>query len=92
MPHPTSRYLLHEARANLGELVNRVFYNGEEIIIEKNNRPVAKLTSVKKEETLSLEEQRKRAMRWAGSWSKEDAAIVRKYAHQLRRSAKLIRP
>ena len=91
MPHPTTRYLLHEARANLGELVSRVFYTGEEIIIEKNDRPMAKLAPVEKSDIMTLVERRKRALkRWAGAWSKQDAEIVRKYARKLRRTAKFM--
>ncbi|MDP3724643.1 MAG: type II toxin-antitoxin system prevent-host-death family antitoxin [bacterium] len=91
MPHPTTRYLLHEARANLGELVSRVFYTGEEIIIEKNNRPMAKISPVKKEETLSPEERRERFLRLAGAWKGPRGEQIRRDAMRMRRTSKLLR-
>ena len=36
-----------KARRNLGELINRAYYGGEETVIEKKGKPVAKIISIK---------------------------------------------
>lgn len=36
-----------KARRNLGEFINRAYYKGEETIIEKKGKPVAKITWIK---------------------------------------------
>ncbi len=41
-----NRYGIAEARAHLGELVDRVYYTGEKIILEKSGKPVAALVTI----------------------------------------------
>lgn len=38
----------YEARTNFGELLNQVYYQGEEILITKSGKPVAQLSRPKK--------------------------------------------
>lgn len=35
-----------EVRKNLGEILNRILYRGEEILVERKGRPVAKMVPV----------------------------------------------
>lgn len=37
-----------EVRKNLGEILNRILYRGEEILVERKGKPVAKIVPVKK--------------------------------------------
>ncbi len=36
-----------KARRNLGEFINRAYYKGEETVIEKKGKPVAKITWIR---------------------------------------------
>lgn len=57
-----------KARRNLGELLNRAYYKGEEIIIEKKGKVVAKLTRF---ETASPSE-KDQFVAAAGAWKNMD--------------------
>lgn len=39
-----------EARERWSELMNRAHYRGEEIVITKNGKPIAKIVGIQKEE------------------------------------------
>lgn len=41
-----NRYGIAEARAHLGELVDRVYYTGEKIILEKSGKPYAAIVNL----------------------------------------------
>lgn len=43
----TQRVSAHQLRNNLGEMLNRVYYSGYEIVVEKMGKPVAKITPIK---------------------------------------------
>jgi prevent-host-death family protein len=55
-----------EVRKNLGEVLNRILYRGEEIIVERKGKPVAKIVPVK--QTIAK----------ARKVNIEDAATIRK--------------
>lgn len=37
-----------EVRKNLGEILNRILYRGEEILVERKGKPVAKIVPINK--------------------------------------------
>jgi antitoxin Phd len=49
---------VHEIRANLAEVINRVAYGGERIVLKRRSKPVAAVVSMEDLELLnSLEDQ-----------------------------------
>lgn len=48
-----NRYGIAEARAHLGELVDRVYYTGEKIILEKSGKPYAAIVNIVGESELA---------------------------------------
>jgi len=42
----TKTVTAYEARTNLGELLNEVYYKGVEIIIKKSGKPVARISRI----------------------------------------------
>ena len=49
---------VHEIRANLAEVINRVAYGGERIVLERRNKPVLALVSMEDLELLNALEDR----------------------------------
>ncbi len=49
---------VHEIRANLAEVINRVAYGGERIILERRSKPVLALVSMEDLELLNALEDR----------------------------------
>ena len=85
----TKTVTAYEARINLGELLNEVYYKGDEIIIKKSGKPVAKISPI---ETLRKKMKTKKdLLRWAGIWANEDGEMIERYARSLRKEAKFIR-
>lgn len=78
----------YEARTNLGEILNLVYYRGDTIIIEKMGKPMAKLTKV----DISTKKTIRDKKRWVGIWDNKDGGLIEKYALDLRRSGKILSP
>lgn len=82
----------YEARTRFGDLVNRVYYGGTPIVIERYGTPLVKITRIepskrrkvdatkatKKKTNLSKKEALDRIMKFAGILSDEDAKIFTK--------------
>ena len=49
---------VHEIRANLAEVINRVAYGGERVILERRSKPVLALVSLEDLELLNALEDR----------------------------------
>ena len=49
---------VHEIRANLAEVINRVAYGGERIVLERRSKPVLALVSMEDLELLNALEDR----------------------------------
>ena len=79
----------YEARTKLGELLNEVYYKGDEIIIKKSGKPVARISPI--EISKKKTKPKKDLLRWAGIWANEDGEIIERYARSLRKEAKFIR-
>lgn len=78
----------YEARTNLGEILNLVYYKGDTVIIEKSGKPMVKLTKVdtsKKKTGLDKK-------RWAGVWDNKEGRLIEKYALELRKTGKIVSP
>lgn len=78
----------YEARTNLGEILNLVYYKGDTVIIEKMGKPMVKLTKVgtsKKKTGLNKK-------RWAGIWSNKEGRLIEKYALELRKAGTIVSP
>lgn len=85
----TKTVTAYEARTNLGELLNEVYYKGDEIIIKKSGKPVAKISRV--DESLPRKLKSKRDLfSLAGIWANEDGEIIKKYAKLMRQNFKLL--
>lgn len=78
----------YEARTNLGELLNLVYYKGDTVIIEKMGKPMVKLTKI---DTLK-KRVGKDVKNWAGIWDNKDGELIEKYALDLRKSGKFTTP
>ena len=70
-----------KARRNLGELINRAYYRGEETIIEKKGKPVAKITRI---EAPGISGKGLLA-RTAGAWKDLDIEVVKRKIKEGRR-------
>lgn len=75
----------YEARTNLGEILNLVYYRGDTVIIEKMGKPMAKLVRID-----SSKERAKSRKDWAGAWSGKDGELIEKYAMDLRGEGKVV--
>ena len=49
---------VHEIRANLAEIINRVAYGGERIVLQRRSKPVAAVVSLEDLELLNALEDR----------------------------------
>ena len=78
----------YEARTNLGEILNLVYYRGDTVIIEKMGKPMVKLTRV----DVSWKKSKKGILNWAGSWNNKDSELIEMYALDLRRKSKIVSP
>jgi len=58
----------YKARTNFGELLNEIYYRGEEVIVEKMGKPVAKIIPFRIEEKASNP-----FLAAAGSWKDIEA-------------------
>lgn len=73
-----------EARKNLGELLNRVLYRGEEIFVERKGKLVAKI--VPSDTTVSAIP-KKSITSYAGIWSTRDINVMKKAIKKMRLSS-----
>ncbi len=78
----------YEARTNLGEILNLVYYKGDTIIIEKSGKPMVKLTKV----AASRKKTRLDKKRWAGMWDNKEGRLIEKYTLDLRKTGKILAP
>lgn len=85
----TKTVTAYEARTNLGELLNEVYYKGDEIIIKKSGKPVAKISRIK-DSTPKISKTKKDLLAFAGIWAGKDGEIIKKYAKHMRRNFKLL--
>jgi prevent-host-death family protein len=69
-----------KARRNLGELLNRAYYKGEETIIEKKGVPVAKLTKLESLSTSGKD----RFFSVAGVWKDIDTEKIKRKIKEAR--------
>ena len=70
-----------KARRNFGELINRAYYRGEDTIIEKKGKTVAKITRVEPFGTSATD----LFMKTAGAWKDLDTEPVKKKIRKLRK-------
>lgn len=80
----------YEARRNFGELLSRVAYKGETVLVERHGRPLVEIRPAKKraKEKPSREELIKK---YAGIWDNEDGRRIEKAMKEFRSSFKIIR-
>ncbi|MFZ5365858.1 MAG: type II toxin-antitoxin system Phd/YefM family antitoxin [Patescibacteria group bacterium] len=71
----------YKARTNFGELLNEVYYRGEEITVEKMGKPVVKIIPLKKEERVS----KNPFLAAAGSWKEVKAEKLIKEIYRRRK-------
>lgn len=77
-----------EVRKNLGEILNRILYRGEEIIVERKGRPVAKIVPVGE---MGLP--KKDILAYSGIWNTKDVKTIKKAIKKARVNAsRTIRP
>jgi prevent-host-death family protein len=79
----------YEARTNLGELLNLVYYKGIEVVVEKMGKPVVKITRIKKEKDKIPKEEL--IKRYAGILTDKEAKEIRKNIKKFRKNFQLIR-
>lgn len=73
----------YKARVNFGELINLVYYNGEDIIVERKGKPMVKITRVE-----NLGKKDITAFRAAaGSWKDLDTDKLIKNIYKLRKDS-----
>jgi len=78
-----------EARKKLGELLNRAFYKGEEILVERKGRLIAKIVPILKEEKVP----KKDILSYSGIWNTKDINIMKKAIKRARlNSSRTIHP
>lgn len=71
----------YTARVNFGELLNEVYYKGEEIVIERKGKPMARIIRVKKEEN----SKKNNIFKLAGILSDAQARKMEKMVYEGRR-------
>lgn len=79
----------YEARTKLGEIINLVYYQGVDFIVERRGEPVVKISKVSKT-AVKKDKRRKAMMKFAGIWAGKDGDKIEREAMRLRRSAKFI--
>lgn len=70
------------ARKNFGEMLNRAFYKGEEILVERKGKLIAKIVPVK-EKNLP----KKDILSYAGIWNTKNISIMKKAIKRARLNA-----
>lgn len=70
----------YNARKNLGEILNAVYYRGEEIIIERKGRPLVKISKISEKPNSSA------FLSFAGKLSANDARIMLKVFEKNRKT------
>lgn len=70
-----------KARRNLGELIDKAYYKGEETIIEKKGKPIARITSIASGENNGKD----LFIRSAGAWKDLNAELIKKRIKEARR-------
>lgn len=78
----------YEARTNLGEILNLVYYKGDTVIIEKSGKPMVKLTKVATSKKKTGLDKKK----WAGVWDNKEGRLIEKYTLELRKTGKIVSP
>ena len=76
----------YEARTNLGEILNLVYYKGDTVIIEKMGKPMVKLTKVTTTKKSAGLDKKK----WAGAWDNKEGRLIEKYALELRETVNIV--
>lgn len=79
----------YEARTKLGEIMNLVYYQGVDFIVERRGEPVVKIVRVGKR-AVKNGKRRQAMMKFAGIWAGKDGDKIRREAMRLRRTAKFI--
>lgn len=80
----------YEARRNFGEILNRVAYKGESVVVERHGRPLAEIRPAKK--TVKKKPSRDELIKkYAGIWDNEDGRRIEKAMKEFRSSFKVIR-
>ena len=77
----------YEARTNLGELINLVYYNDFEIVIERMGKPVVKIVGLGKNK---FKYPKKNILSLAGIWNNKDGEIIEKNINKFRSNFRLI--
>ncbi len=80
------RVSAYEARTKLGELINLVYYQGMEIVVERMGKPMAKLIPIDK----ASNKQPQQLLDLAGAWDNKDGQIIKQTAKRMRAKSKLI--
>lgn len=80
----------YEARTNLGELINLVYYKNIEVVIERMGKPMVKIVNLKKTKNKNVDI-KKTILKFAGIWDNKDGKIIEKYAKKLRKTAKIVK-
>lgn len=77
----------YEARTNLGEITNLVYYRGIDVVVKKMDKPMVKITRFAEPKKKTSKEN---LLRLAGVWNNKDGEIIEKYAKNLRAEGKFI--
>ena len=72
----------YEARTKLGELMNLVYYNNIDIIVEKMGKPIVKIVRI--EENNNTANINEKLASYAGAWG-SDAAVIQKDMNAFRK-------
>lgn len=75
------RVSAYKARTNLGDLINRAYYNDEEIIIERKGEPMVKIVKY----SPAKKKSNKSFMEAAGMWKDLDTDKMIKYIYEGRK-------
>lgn len=79
----TKNISANEARTKFGELMNSVYYNGVDIIVERWGKPMVKIVPVNKNKKGNIKD-------LAGIWKGEDGEEIEKYAKKFRKETKIL--
>jgi len=71
----------YKARTNFGELLNEVYYKGEEVVVERKGKPMVKITKVKTKKR----KERDPLLAAAGIWKDLDTDKMIKEIYKARR-------